>query len=131
MARRCLQPAWGTFCLPCPLLPAPDRPALAAPPRRLLWLAIQRPTWSPAEHRRFPPAFQAAARALLLAAHRGAGMRSGGGAAGASSRRRHMGPARPSGAQLLGTQPEEVVLYTLALAAYPLEEWAWPMRKLS
>lgn len=58
-------------------------------------------------------------------------MQGGSTAAGAASRRRRTGAARASGAQLLGTLPHEVLLHTLALAAYPLEEWAWPMHELA
>ena len=35
-----------------------------------MWLAATKPAWAPAEHCRFPPAFQQAARTLLLAAYR-------------------------------------------------------------
>lgn len=40
---------------------------------RLMLLMVEGQPWSPAVHNWFPPAFKAAARALLLAHHRGAG----------------------------------------------------------
>lgn len=46
---------------------------------RWLWRAARERPWAPAQHPRFPPAFQAAARALLLAAHRGGGLPERGG----------------------------------------------------
>ncbi|KAL4436554.1 hypothetical protein ABPG75_003693 [Micractinium tetrahymenae] len=70
---------------------------------RWLWMAIQHPDWSPAQHSRYPPAFKAAARTLLLAAQRGSGQR----------------PAAS-----LGSLPVEVLLAILGVAAYPLSAWA-------
>ncbi|KAL4451604.1 hypothetical protein ABPG75_007266 [Micractinium tetrahymenae] len=76
---------------------------------RWLWLAAERPPWSPGEHRRFPPAFGAATRALLLAAHRGSKL-----------------PAEESASPLagLGALPAEVLVHILEQAAYPLSAWA-------
>lgn len=62
------------------------------------WLlhAARRYPWSPDTHLLFPPAFRAAARALLLAARRNRG---------------------------LGCLPQGVLHSVLLLAAYPLSAW--------
>jgi hypothetical protein len=86
-------------------------------------MAVQRPAWAPAEHRRFLPAFQAAARTLLRAAHSGSAGRA---ATGCQQGRQlqQVGPEQPSLLRLLGCLPQEVVLHIVGLAAYPLSAWA-------
>lgn len=75
---------------------------------RWLWRAVLREPWSPATHARFPPDFQAAVRALLLAAQRGAG------AAATGSN---------EGAGRLAQLPPDVLQRIVGLAAYPLSAW--------
>lgn len=72
---------------------------------RFLWLALERPAWSPEQHRRFPPRFKRAVRTLLLASHRG---RQPGGA-----EQRH-----------LAAVPNELLVRILGHMAYPLSAWA-------
>ncbi|PRW44441.1 leucyl phenylalanyl-tRNA-- transferase [Chlorella sorokiniana] len=78
---------------------------------KYLWLAIQRPDWSPAQHHRFPPAFRAAARGLLLSSHRWGSASAAAGAEEAAG--------LPSSAHL-GALPRDVLLKVLCMAAYPL-----------
>ena len=68
----------------------------------LVCMAAAAPVWSPATHRRWPEAFQAATRALLLALHAGSHARG-------SSAVPHLGPH----------EREEV----LRRAAYPIADW--------
>lgn len=76
--------------------------------RRWLWKAAQREPWSPATHASFPPAFRAAARALLLVAQRG----------GSSA------PTPASAAAAgLASLPTGGLQHVLRLAAYPLAAW--------
>ena len=83
-----------------------------------MWLAAQQPDWSPQEHARFPPAFKAAARTLLLAARHGA--RLGGGPDEQSP-----GEEGAEGAlRQLGALPAKALLRVLGVAAYPLSAWA-------
>ena len=94
---------------------------------RYLWLAVQHPPWSPAEHRRFMPAFKQAARTLLLAAHRTGSV--GGSGSGSNSRSdgglSGEGKAKPRSSQpLLAALPPDVLLRILGMAAYPLSAWA-------
>ncbi|KAL4436736.1 hypothetical protein ABPG75_003875 [Micractinium tetrahymenae] len=94
--------------------PAAEDPSLqVAGSGRFLWLAITRPDWSHATHGRFPPAFQRAARTLLLAAAGGAAT---GSALGTAS--------NTAGAGGLARLPGHVLERILRLAAYPLSAWA-------
>ena len=72
---------------------------------------MQHEPWTPAQHSAFPAAFRAAARTLLLVAHRGRSAR---------SRNTRAGHA---GAALLGALPPGALLHVLAQAAYPLSAW--------
>ena len=74
--------------------------------RKWLWLVAQRPPWSPANHGSFPPAFRAAGRTLLLAAHRSTAEVAG-----------------PGGGASLGALPQPLLHAILARAAYPLSAW--------
>lgn len=65
-----------------------------------------------------PPAFKAAARTLLLAAHRGAGSSSTAGGA----RTRRSAP-RQQATQALGALPPAVLQHVLGLAAAPVTAW--------
>ncbi|KAL4436553.1 hypothetical protein ABPG75_003692 [Micractinium tetrahymenae] len=84
---------------------------------RWLWLAMQRPAWSPAEHARYAPAFRDATRCLLLTAHRLSKERSS--RAGSSGARSISCPA-----DLLAALPPDLVLHVLQLAAYPPSAWS-------
>ena len=102
----------GSVCLAC---------------RRVL-TALQRPAWSQANHRDFPPTFRATVRAFLLAE-------------AASARRcqqqqedaqeqQQQGPDGPALAgtvqqagHLLGDLPVPLLERVLGLAAYPLSAW--------
>ena len=87
--------------------------------RRVL-LALQQPAWSRANHRDFPPAFQAAVRALLLAA-------------AGSVRSRHQQEEKPDDGQqplageqavcCLGDLPADLLDRVVGMAAYPLAVW--------
>lgn len=95
--------------------------------RRWLWLAAQREPWSPAIHVCFPPAFRAAARTVLLAAHRASST------AGAQSQRPGLRPRHPAqpaaqeppsaSAAGLALLPPELLHHVLRLAAYPVSAW--------
>ncbi|PRW57466.1 von Hippel-Lindau disease tumor suppressor,beta alpha domain [Chlorella sorokiniana] len=73
--------------------------------RRWLWMSYMRLAWEPATHRKFQPAFRAAARTLLLAAHRIS----------------HQ-PERSTAAGL-GALPQDVLLNIIGIAAYPTLAW--------
>ena len=65
--------------------------------------------WTPAAHKYFAPAFRAAVRTLLLAAHR-----------------ERTSPGNPSHSHqpsLLAALPPECVLRVVGAAAYPLSQW--------
>lgn len=79
--------------------PPDERGWARKPSAKWLWLAAQRPPWSPASHAAFPPQFRDAARALLLAAH------------------------RSTGTAALGALPEPLMLRILGQAAYPVSAW--------
>ena len=83
---------------------------------RLLWLAAQRPAWTPGQHAHFPPPFRAAARAFMLAAHR----QSSGGGPPAAQQATAAAAARP---HPLGTLPQAVLENIVGQAAYPLSAW--------
>ncbi|KAL4436508.1 hypothetical protein ABPG75_003647 [Micractinium tetrahymenae] len=104
---------------------------------RWLWLAIQHPAWSPAQHHRFPPSFKAAVRTLLLAAHHlsrttaSIGGQQGGTRGGRRSRQQPRGRRRTATvaaatgpAASMGSLPRELLLQVLGLAAHPLSSWA-------
>lgn len=85
---------------------------------RWLWFAVQRSAWTLEQHASFPPAFRAAARTFMLAAHRhssGGGLPAAQQAATAAAARHHP----------LGTLPQAVLENIVGLAAYPLSAWAW------
>lgn len=89
--------------------------------RRLLGLALQRPEWSHAEHRRFLPPFKRAVRTVLLAVHRERRRSEGGMATGRPS------GSGDSGATLLehlSALPDELLMHIVGQAAYPLSAWA-------
>ncbi|KAL4448278.1 hypothetical protein ABPG75_005497 [Micractinium tetrahymenae] len=92
-----------------PLLdPVVDDPRLQlGGTNRWLWLAVQRPAWSPTAHHRFLPRFKRVVRTLLLVAER---------------QRRSGGSGSP-GALNLADLPPEVLLRICGLAAYPLSCW--------
>lgn len=74
---------------------------------RWLWQAAVHEPWTPTTNLHFPPAFKAAACALLLAAYH--------------SRQQ---PAGMSGrVSLLQALPQELLLNVTAQAAYPLSVW--------
>ena len=82
-------------------------------------LALQQPPWSLTNHRSFPPAFQAAARAFLLVA-----------GAGPQRRRQHLQQLEGRAAMgteqagcCLGDLPAPFLEKMLGLAAYPLSAW--------
>lgn len=70
-----------------------------------LWHAYQRPAWTPDSHQQFQPAFRAAARTLLLAAHRSG---------------KQAGRSATTG---LGAMPQDVLLHIISTAAYPTCAW--------
>lgn len=78
-------------------------------------------------HSRFPPAFQAAAQALLLVAHCGGQLPPAAPLPGAASRRQRRIPSyRRDGlaaARGLGSLPQGVLLHMLGHAAWPLSAW--------
>jgi hypothetical protein len=89
-------------------------------PRREVHLAITHPTWSRHQHHRFPPAFRAAARTLLLATQRASN-------ASAASDNSSTVRGECGGSVVceeLGRLPEGVLGHVLQLAAYPLSVWA-------
>ena len=57
------------------------------PYHSLLAMLIKGETWSPADHKHYPPAFRAAVRTLLLAHRRSGSAAAGGGSKGSSARR--------------------------------------------
>lgn len=71
--------------------------------------------WSPATHARFPPAFQAAARTLLLAAQRGAAL--------AATTSHAAATTSNVGTVGLSRLPPDALQRILGLAAYPLSAW--------
>jgi len=83
-------------------------------------------SWTPADHKHFPPAFESAARTLLLAHHR---LRHGGITAGAtaSSAGASVGTTAEQQAQQaqqgFAQVPAEVVLGVIKQAAFPLGPW--------
>jgi len=86
---------------------------------RRVRLALQRPAWSRDNHRKFPPAFKAAARAFLLAA-----------AASTKDRQQQLQEPQDQpvesmhqGGCCLGDLPPLVLERVLGLAAYPLSAW--------
>ncbi|PRW33960.1 Serine threonine- phosphatase 6 regulatory ankyrin repeat subunit A isoform B [Chlorella sorokiniana] len=110
---------------------------------RWLWLAIEHPLWAPAAdtHNRFLPSFRAAARTLLLVAHRGGSTgasvalscEDSGGSGGSSEAATAVGSSgatanaseQPlSWAAGLASLPRDVLLHIVGLAAYPLSAWA-------
>eukprot|EP00887_Chlorella_sp_A99_P002390 scaffold10.g2390.t1 len=99
-----------------------------------VWLAAAAPRWSPAVHRMWPPAFQDAARELLLlsnAARRGGGARSGAAAPGGGARA-GAGAAARGGVLAAAWGPHECE-EILHAAAYPLSAWlqaGWPLPSL-
>lgn len=115
-----LGPAEGTRLAACrggvhmsqpsgPWAGTPAASHTAAPrarPCRWLWAAYERPAWAPATHSRFPPAFRAAVRALLLAAHRCAAQAGGHG-----------------GGATLGQLPPDLLLQIAGAAASPYSAW--------
>lgn len=78
-------------------------------------MALAPAPWSPPQHRRYPPAFRGAARALLLAAHRAH-------ASGAHTKVHLEGAPTPT----LGSLPLPLLEGVVRLAAYPLSAWADP-----
>lgn len=87
---------------------------------RLLGLAMQRPEWSPTEHRRFMP-FKRAVQTLLLAVHRERRRCEGGSTDGRPNDSISSGPTF---VQHLTALPNELVLRIVGQAAYPLTAWA-------
>ena len=84
-------------------------------------LRLRQMAWSRATHRRFPPAFRAATRALLLAAHRGAAAaRAPQPESKLHSASRHAPTAL---LQLLGSLPEPALEAIVGAAASPLSVW--------
>ncbi|PRW58322.1 cytochrome P450 [Chlorella sorokiniana] len=75
---------------------------------RWLALALEHPAWSPAQHARFLPSFQAATRTLLLVVHRTSRTASSSSSLGS----------------LLASLPLDLLLRIIGLAAYPLSTWA-------
>ena len=102
-------PATATRACNCHHLPTCP-PASLFPRCSWLWLAVQRPEWSPGGRPTStaarPPRFKSAVAALLLAAHR----RGGG-----------TGPAQRG--TPLGALPPELLQSILDAAAYPLSAW--------
>lgn len=92
---------------------------------RHLWLALERPDWSPVQHRRFPPRFRRAVQTLLLAAHGGRGAESSDGSAGDGDDS-SSSSALP---QHLPALPPDLLLRIVGHAAYPLSEWAPGMQE--
>ncbi|KAL4437517.1 hypothetical protein ABPG77_003498 [Micractinium sp. CCAP 211/92] len=96
---------------------------------RWLWRAALHEPWSIATHSHFPRAFQAAARSLLLVAHRGSAHAAHVAAAGGRRRSQRLrdraaaAAGSHEGACLLGMLPPGVLLRVLGLAAYPLSAW--------
>ena len=84
--------------------------------------ALQKP-WTPASHGRFPPAFRAAAKALLLVAHRGAAVAAAEQEAGVQQAAAAELPDQPMDAALLAQLPEDALLHIIRQAAYPLSAW--------
>jgi hypothetical protein len=93
-------------------MPCPPVPLHLTPTCRYLWMAACQAPWNPACHGRFPPAFQAAAQALMMSAHR-----LGSCAAGRSEEGAATGPST------LGCLPDHILLEVVRLAAYPLSAW--------
>lgn len=96
------------------------------PAGRWLWLAFSGKPWAPQDHWCYPPAFQAAARALLLAHQRAAGCSSQPAAVVApAAEAGEEGCEAGAGAAAagLGSLPGEVVLHVLGLASRPLSAW--------
>lgn len=98
------------------------------PAGRWLWLAFGGKAWAPQEHWRYPPAFQAAARALLLVHQRVTRCRSQPAAVGAPAAGTEAGEAgcetgAGTAAGGLGSLPGELVLHILGLASRPLSAW--------
>jgi hypothetical protein len=67
----------------------------------VLLAAIRRLPWAPGTHSQFPPGFQAAVRAVLLAPKRSS-----------------------SGATTLGSLPQDTLLHIVKLASAPMTMWA-------
>jgi len=91
------------------------------PRREVVPLAASGLLWSPEAHKAFPPRFRAAARALLLANHRGL-------AAAADSDSPSRSGVAPAGSIAEGTGtafhlPSEVLLLILGKAAHPPAAW--------
>ena len=97
-----------------------EQPAQLCPCCRPLWeLICAGPgPWSPLRHSSMPPAFKAAARALLLAAHRGGSSR--GTEGGAIT---HNTAAHQHAAAALGALPPALLQHVLRLAAAPVTAW--------
>ncbi|PRW34070.1 ankyrin repeat [Chlorella sorokiniana] len=106
---------------------------------RYLWLAATNQTWHRANHASFPPAFRAATRELLLAAHRlatsGCGCCAAAASAAAPGQRRPGSACRDGATAIsarsggnvaphLGHLPVHVLDEILQLAAHPLSTWA-------
>ena len=104
-------------CHPCALPPSMYRP---------LWRHVIGVPWCPAMHAAMPPAFKAAVRTLLLAAHGGAqrgAAPAGSATAGARTRRAAARQQAAHAVALLGALPRDVLLSIVRLAATPLTAW--------
>jgi hypothetical protein len=87
-------------------------------------MAANAEPWTQQQHHRFPPAFQAAARTLLLAAAHGSKLPPLVPLCGAAQRRQRRIPCYRRSAAGLAMLPQPLLHHILGLAAHPLHEWA-------
>ena len=92
-------------------------------PCRRVRLALRQPAWSPVRHREFPPAFQVAARAFLLAATTSAWRRSQQQQQQQQQAVGHQEAGMPQAGCCLGDLPALLLERVLGLAAYPMSTW--------
>ncbi|KAL4448386.1 hypothetical protein ABPG75_005605 [Micractinium tetrahymenae] len=101
---------------------------------RMLRMAVDRPPWSLAAHRHFPPAFRETTRAVLLAARHRQRMAHAASLAGACSSGHASGAlavatccpepvGKPAAPDWLADLPGNAVLVAIGLAACPLSRW--------